>query len=327
MKHVRIISSLLKRFAIILVFLGLCIFFTILNPAFIGIENIMQVLRNVAIMGIVCIGMSYSLISGGIDLSVGTIQGFSLIIAALMVLRLGVPFFLAAIIGILAGVIIGLINGFVINELNVPPLITTLATMTIFRGVIYVLTGAKSVFGFQSNITTMGQGFLGIVPIPVIIFAFVFILGWFFLTRTTIGRYFYGVGSNSEVARLSGINVKRIRYLVYIISGLLSGFAGIMLLSRLNSGQPRAGIGLEFEVITAVVLGGVSIAGGEGKLYGVLFGALIMGVLKNGLILTGVTEYYQMIITGAVLIIAVSIDTVSKKRRVKIVDASQEDIY
>jgi ribose transport system permease protein len=327
MKQVRIISSLLKRFAIILVFLGLCIFFTILNPAFIGIENIMQVLRNVAIMGIVCIGMSYSLISGGIDLSVGTIQGFSLIVAALMVLRLGVPFFLAAIIGILAGVIIGLINGFVINELNVPPLITTLATMTIFRGVIYVLTGAKSVFGFQSNITTMGQGFLGIVPIPVIIFAFVFILGWFFLTRTTIGRYFYGVGSNSEVARLSGINVKRIRYLVYIISGLLSGFAGIMLLSRLNSGQPRAGIGLEFEVITAVVLGGVSIAGGEGKLYGVLFGALIMGVLKNGLILTGVTEYYQMIITGAVLIIAVSIDTVSKKRRVKIVDASQEDIY
>ena len=304
-----------RKYAIVLVLVALCVLFTILEPAFVGVDNIMQILRNISISGIVAVGMAFCLIAGGLDLSVGTTQGFAVIVVAVSVLNFGMPVPVAVLLAIACGVGIGLVNGVVINELNVPPLIATLATMEAFRGVIYVVTEAKPIFGFDESFTLVGQGTIGVIPIPVIIFAAVFALGWLFLNRTTIGRYFYGVGSNDEVARLSGVNVKKIKYLVYALAGLLAAFSGVILVSRLNSGQPRVGIGLEFEVITAVVLGGVSITGGEGKLSGVLFGILIMGVLKNGLILTGVTEYYQMIITGVVLIAAVGFDATSQKRR------------
>lgn len=173
-------------------------------------------------------------------------------------------------------------------------------------------------FGFDSGFTLVGQGKIaGVVPIPIIFFAIIFAIGCWFLSRTTIGRYFYGVGGNAEAARLTGINVKKIKTLVYVISGFLAAVSGVILVSRLSSGQPRAGIGLEFQVITAVVLGGVSLAGGEGKLSGVLIGILITGVLANGLILTNVTEYYQMIITGLVLVVAVGFDATSQLRNSK----------
>ncbi len=318
------ISDLLKKYAIILVLIAMCVFFTVMKPVFINIDNILQVLRNISISGIVAIGMTFCLISGGLDLSVGTIQGSSLIMAALLILQLNVPIILAIIIGMVAAVAIGIVNGVFINELNVPPFITTLATMEIFRGIIYVFTSAKSVYGFPQGFNTFGQGVVFGIPIPVLVFGAIFVLGWLFLNRTTYGRYLYGVGNNAEVARLSGVNVKKVRYLVYAISAFLAGFSGIILLSRLNSGQPRAGIGLEFDAITAAVLGGVSISGGEGKLSGVLFGILIIGVLKNGLILMGVTEYYTMIITGLVLVGAVAIDTTSKINRTKHVAIVQE---
>lgn len=320
------VGDIIRQYAILLVLVALVALFTAINSQFIKIENILQIIRNISIYGIIAVGMTFCLISGGLDLSVGTITGFAVVIMAIFIINLGLPVYVAVIAALISGTVIGIVNAIVIIEFNVPPFIATLATMEAFRGVIYVLTGAKPIFGYDPSFTTMGQGsFLG-VPIPIFIFLLVFIIGWFVLTKTTYGRYVYGVGSGEEVCRLSGINVKKIKYFVYIINGILSAFAGIILASRLNSGQPRAGDGYEFGVITACVLGGVSIAGGEGKLGGVLVGLLITGVLNNGLIMAGVTEYYQMIITGAVLIIAVGFDATTQIRRAAKTEIKLEDI-
>lgn len=319
-------GDVLRQYAIILVLIALVLLFTTINPQFINIENILQIIRNISIYGIIAVGMTFCLISGGLDLSVGTISGLSVVVMAIFIIQLGLPVYVAVIAALISGTIIGAINATVIIEFNVPPFIATLATMEAFRGIVYVLTGAKPIFGYDLSFTTVGQGvFLGI-PIPIYIFLIIFFIGWFMLTKTTYGRYVYGIGSGEEVSVLSGINVKKIKYIVYIINGLLSAFAGIILASRLNSGQPRAGDGYEFEVITACVLGGVSIAGGEGKLGGVLVGLLITGALNNGLIMAGVTEYYKMIITGAVLIIAVGFDATSRKLRAAKAEISLEDI-
>ena len=320
-------GDLLRKYAIVLVLLLLCILFTILNPAFVSINNLMQILRNISISGIAAIGMMLCILTGGFDLSVGTIQGVAVVTMAVSIIKLGLPVWVAVILSILFGVIIGLLNGLMITKLSVPPFIATLATQEIFRGIIYVVTGAKPIFGYDSTFTTIGQGKLfGYIPIPIFFFVVIFALAVLFLNRTTFGRYIYGVGGNAEAARLAGVNVSRVKTIVYGISGLLAAIAGVILASRLNSGQPRAGIGLEFEVITAVVLGGVSLSGGEGKLSGVLVGILISGVLSNGLILTGVTEYYQMIITGLVLAAAVGFDASSQVRRNKMSERQMKEL-
>ncbi len=210
--------------------------------------------------------------------------------------------------------LIGLVNAFFINQLRIPPLITTLGAMTALRGGVY-LTAERGlpVFGFQFKY--LGQGVISGVPVPVILMVAVFIAGGIFLRLTRYGRYVYGVGGNEEASRLSGVNVKAIRYMVYSLAGLLSGLAGLVLVSRIHSAQPRAGTGYEMDIITAVVLGGVSITGGEGRLGFVVMGVLIMGVLTNGLILINVNEYWQQVIKGLVLIAAVGFDRYVQHRR------------
>ena len=315
MKNKVLTGDFVRKYAIVLVLVLISILFSILNPAFCTISNLMQVLRNISISGIVAVGMTCCILTGGFDLSVGTIQGFAVIVMAVCILNWGLPVWVAVLLSIVAGVIIGFINGILITRLNIAPFIATLATQEIFRGIIYVITGAKPMFGYDSSFTVVGQGKVGIIPIPIFFFAVIFALGCWFLTKTTFGRYIYGVGGNAEAARLTGVNVNFVKTMVYVLSGFLSAVSGTILASRLNSGQPRAGIGLEFDVITAVVLGGVSLSGGSGRLTGVLVGLLITGVLSNGLIMVGVTEYYQMIITGLVLIVAVGFDATSQMRR------------
>jgi len=323
------IGKLFKNYGIALVFVFLCAVFTAFRPNFINPNNLIEILRQVSFYGIVAVGMTFCLLTGGIDLSVGSNVGFSLIVCAVFMDAkpispsltggMNINPIVGAVLGIITSTGVGILNGALINEIKIPPLIVTLGMLEVIRGVIYVMTGAMPIYeGFEDYFRFLGQGSIGPIPVPVIIFLVIMIIGWVILSKTVYGRYVYCLGGNSEVARLSGINVKKIRYSVYAISGFLCGITGIILLSRLNSGQPRAAMGYEMEVVTACVLGGVSIAGGEGKLSGVFFGVLIMGILFNGLIQMNLSEFYQMIIKGAVLLLAVGFDTMSNNRKGKL---------
>jgi len=310
-------GDFLAKYAIIAVLIVLIAFFSITSDTFFTQANIFNILRQVAMVGIVSVGMTMVLLTGGIDLSVGSIIGVSCVCTATLLLS-GMNVVLVILISLIFCASLGLLNGFFINQLQIPPLITTLGMLTALRGVAYLITGGMPVFGFDSAILFLGKGeVFGIIPVPFIIMVSVFICGWLFLDKTRYGRYIYGVGGNEEATRLSGISVKNIKYIVYAISGFLSGLAGIVLLARINSGTPKAGDGYEMDVITAVVLGGVSISGGEGKIGFVVVGVLFMGILTNGMIMMNVQEYVQWVIKGFALIAAVSFDRVVQNRKVK----------
>jgi ribose transport system permease protein len=314
----RIINSILSRqkgnSLILFVFIGIILFFSIMRPnTFLTINNLFTVARQVSMLGIAAVGMTIVIIVGGFDLSVGSMQGLVGVLVASFMVNYNMPIFLAIILTVIIGAVIGFINGTIITRLNVNPFITTLSAMTIIKGIAFAYTGAFPVYGFDERFQFLGRGYLfEIFPVPVLIMLFIFLLGIFLMNRTYLGRYFYSVGGNEESARLSGINTKTVKLMAYVICSVLATFAGIILTSRLNSGQPSAGVGFEFDVITACVLGGVSLEGGEGRLSGVLLGVLIIGILGNGMILIGVDEYYQWMIKGFVLIGAVSIDGLKK---------------
>jgi ribose transport system permease protein len=311
------LREIFNKYGIYLVLLALIIIFGIASPVFLTPQNLFNILRQVAVVGITAVGMTFVMITGGIDLSVGSIIGLTGIVTAMLMVS-GIHPVFAVIVALIVGIIIGLINGFLVNEAKIPPMIATLGTMTAWRGLTYFITGGMPVFGFPESFTVLGQGTLWGIPIPVIVMVSVFIFGYFILNRFTIGRHIYGVGGNEEASRLSGVNVKKIKYLVYAICGFLCGVAGVILLSRTNSGQPKAGTGYEMDIITGVVLGGVSITGGEGKIMGVLAGIIIMGVLSNGMIIVNIGDYVQRIIQGAVLIAAVAFDCYNQSRNLSL---------
>ncbi len=302
------VLNILARYAIILALVLLVIVFWSSSDTFFTENNIFNIFKQVAVVGIVSVGMTMVLLTGGIDLSVGSTIGVACVLTATLLLA-GVNAILAVIISLIACTAIGMLNGFFINVLKIPPLITTLGMMTSLRGTAYLITGGLPIFGFESDILVLGKGMIfGVIPVQMVIMVAIFILGWLFLDKTRFGRYIYGVGGNEEATRLSGVNVKKIKYIVYAISGFLSGLAGVVLLARVNSGQPKAGDGYEMNVITAVVLGGVSISGGEGKIGFVIIGVLFMGVLTNGMIMLNVDTYVQQVIQGFALLGAVSLD-------------------
>ncbi|UNC93753.1 ABC transporter permease [Candidatus Contubernalis alkalaceticus] len=309
--------EIITKYGLLVVLVLLVMFFSNRTEVFLTLPNFINILRQVSIMGIVSVGMAFVLISGGIDLSVGSIIGVSSVLAAtLMVNGVNIPTaFLATLI---AGVLIGLFNGLMINNVKIPPLITTLGSMTIFRGAAYIITGGLPVYGFSAvSFSFLGQGYINIIPVPVLVMAAVFLSGFIVLYTTRFGRYVHAIGGNETASELSGIPVKKIKYFVYAISGFLASLAGLVLLSRINSGQPNAGQGYELDIVTAVVLGGVSIYGGEGRLSGVLSGILIMGILTNGMILMNVNEYYQLVVKGAVLLAAVGTDVYISNMEIK----------
>lgn len=305
-----------QTYAILIALIVEVIFFAMTAPAFMQVENIFNILRSVSTIGIMAVGMTMIIITGGIDLSVGAICGIAGVIAAKLMVS-GVHPVVACAVSTLAGALVGLVNGFFVSTIGVTPMIATLGSMTAIRGLAYLLTGGIPVYGFTKSFTVLGQGYVGVVPIPVIIMAVVFVAGYLLLNRTCFGQYIYGVGSNEEASRLSGINNSRVKYVVYTISGVLSAVTGIILLSRLNSGIPNTGDGSEMEVITAVVIGGVSMKGGEGNLPLVIIGVLIMGTLANGLVMLNVNTYLQKVIQGLVLLLAVSFDCVSQRGKAK----------
>jgi ribose transport system permease protein len=301
-----------REYAILIFFVVLFVFFSVVARGFLSTTNLINVARQISLLGIVSVSMTLVILSGGIDLSVGSVLGMSATLAAFSMIKLGFGLFPSVLITLGVSALVGLVNGLLITKVNIPPLITTLATMTGVRGVCYIITKGVPIYGFNKGFSVLGQGYIGPVPIPVVLMVGFFIVGYLVLNKMAFGRHIYGIGGNEEAAVLSGINVDGKKLTVYVISGLVAGFAGIVLLSRIMTGAPTLGTGFELEVITAVVLGGVSISGGEGNLRGVIFGVLIMGALSNGLIILAVDEYYQWVIRCVVLLLAVGLDKNSK---------------
>ena len=314
------LEILIRKFGILIVLLLLMTFFAVTTTAFFTVTNLFNVARQVSMLGIVAVGMTFVMLTGGIDLSVGSLLSIVSVTGAWAMVKGGCNPVAAVFVCLAVSAGFGLLNGLIVTKINIPPLITTLATMTIIRGISYIITGGLPIYGFPESFTVIGQGYLWIFPIPVIIMVIIFAIGSFILNYSYFGRYFYAVGGNEEASRLSGINVPGIKLLVYSLSGLAAGIAGVILLSRVNSGQPIAGSGFELDVVTAVVLGGVSISGGEGKLSGVITGVLIMGVLSNGLIILNIGEYYQLVTKGLVLLVAVGFDRMQQaNKKVKVI--------
>lgn len=306
----------LSRFGVIMAWIVLIIVFAICNPAFIKMSNIFTILRQASIVGVCSVGMTMVILTGGMDLSVGSVIGVGCVAGA-QLLSKGVPIPLVMLIVLALGVLAGLFNGFFINELDIAPIIMTLGTMTALRGVAYLLCNGFAVYGIPESYKYIGQGYLGVIPFPVIIMAVCFLAGWFILNRLSFGREVYGIGGNVEASRLSGVNVKKTIYKVYALAGLLYALAGLILMARINSGQPSSGEGYEMDVITGVVLGGVSINGGEGSILGVIVGVLLMSTLQNGMVLMNISEFWQKVVKGIVLILAVSLDRIVQKSKQK----------
>lgn len=307
-----------KRYGIFLVLLALIVFFSITSRNFLVTSNLLIIARQVSMLGIAAVGMTFVLLLGGIDLSIGSQITLVNIVAAWLMVNGKVNPVIAGIAAVGISTAIGFANGLIIARIKMPPIIVTLGSQIMVEGLAYIISGGLPIFGFDKSFAVIGQGYVGIIPIPVIIMTVIMLIGAFILNSTYFGRYFYAVGGNEEAANLSGINVVRVKYLVYTLSGLFAGIAGIVLLSRTNSGQVLAGKGFEFDALTACVLGGVSINGGYGKISNVVAGILILGVLNNGMVLLNVSQYTQMFIKGAVLLLAVAFDCIQKNRQTKI---------
>jgi ribose transport system permease protein len=309
-------SEILKQFkakAIWVVLLLLVIGFSIANPRFLSSNNLFTIARQVSMYGIASIGMTFVILISGIDLSTGSIITIVNVVCAYFMVNMGLSIPVAIALSMLLAIGIGLFNGALVSIIGIPAIIATFATQIIFKGVAYIISGGVPIYGFNPSFKVIGQGYVGIVPVPVIIMIVCFAIGSFILNKTYFGRYFYAVGGNEEASELSGIKVGRTKLLIYTLAGFFAGLAGIVMLSRTNSAQPTAGLGYEFDVITCVVLGGVSITGGFGKISGVVAGVLIIGVLTNGMVLMNISTYMQLIVKGLVLILAVGFDCYQKK--------------
>lgn len=292
----------------------LMLFFWIWTPYFLTVSNILNIAQQTSINAIIAVGLTFVILTAGIDLSVGSIMAFAGVVMA-SVLQADLPVYIAIIVGLLVGGLCGIVNGLFISYGKLPPFISTLGMMSVARGAALLFTDGRPISGFSSDFRFIATGEIFRIPVPVIIMIVVYLLAHFILTRTKLGRYTYAIGGNEEAALLSGINVKVIKTAIYGLCGMLSGLAAILLTSRLNSAQPIAGIMYELDAIAATVIGGTSLVGGEGKISGTLIGALIMGVLRNGLNLLGVSSFIQQIVIGSVIILAVLIDMVIKKRK------------
>ena len=309
------VGSKLKEHAIWIVLVVLVIGFTVANPRFVNPSNIFTLLRQVAVFGIASIGMTFVILLADIDLSIGSIMSFVNVVCAYLMVNAGVYWILATLITLVLSTLVGVLNGFMVSTIGIPALIATFATQTAFSGLTYIICDGMPIYGFTESFNVFGQWYVGPVPVPVIIMIICFIVGAFILNKTYFGRYFYAVGGNPEAAKLSGIRVGRVKYLVFALSGFFSGLAGIVLLSRTASGAPNAGTGYEFKVITCVVLGGVSVAGGSGRMSGVVAGTFIIGALQNGMVLMNIDSYTQNIVMGIVLALAVGFDCIQNKKQ------------
>jgi ribose transport system permease protein len=306
-------KAVLEKMYALLGLISLSIILSILSPYFLTTANLLSIALQTAIIALLALGQVYVIISGGIDLSVGSILALSGVVSAQLLVA-GWPTTFAVIAGVLAGALLGFINGIVITKGKLPPFIVTLGMMGVARGISLVLTEGLPVSGLPESFTNLGNERLFYIPIPVIFLIVVAFIATFILSRTIFGRYVYSIGSNEEAAQLSGINVHFHKLMIYVVCGLLSGLAGVLLTARLVSAQPSAGMGYELDAIAAVVIGGASLIGGVGTVGGTIIGAFIMGVLRNGLNLLNVSPFWQQIAIGVVIVLAVYLDQVRRKK-------------
>jgi ribose transport system permease protein len=292
---------------------GLGLVLWALTPHFLTVSNLLNVAEQAAIIAIVAVGMTFVIITGGIDLSVGSVLAFAgVVMASVLHTDVALPLALVAALG--TGLFCGLVNGALITVGRLPPFIATLGMMSVARGIALMFTEGRPVSGFSASFRSLATGEVLGVPASVVIMVAVYVVAHFVLTRTKLGRYTYAIGGNEEAALLSGVNVRVYKATVYGISGMLSGLAAVLLTARLNSAQPIAGMMYELDAIAATVIGGTSLLGGEGTVLGTLIGALIMAVLRNGLNLLGVSSFIQQVVIGSVIIVAVLIDMWLKRR-------------
>lgn len=306
------LKSLVLKYKSLIGLLILCLVITIITPRFLSVGNIKNVLTQVSVNAVIAIGMSFVILTGGIDLSVGSILAVSAAAAASIMKSTG-NIYLAIIVALAIGCFIGVVNGVLISKGKIQAFIVTLATMTIFRGVTYVYTNGTPISGLGQNFSGIGNKTILGLPIPVVIMVVVFGIAFYVLSQTRYGRYLYALGGNEDSARLSGINTDKVKTLVYVISGATAALSGIIVTSRIGSASPNAGVGFELDAIAAVVVGGTSLSGGEGSVVGTIIGALIIGVLNNGLNLINVSPFYQAIVKGLVILLAVMVKKNSNK--------------
>ena len=287
--------------------------FSLASKSFLTLGNILSVGRQMSFTGIAAIGMTLVMLTGGIDISVGSMLAMAGVLCAKLSTDVGLPLWIAVVITLLIGALFGLINGAAVTRLHIPALIATLATQTILKGIAYLLTNAVPVKNLSATQKFLGQGYIfGVIPVPLIITVALYVLAWWYLDKTYLGRRVYLSGGNEEAARLSGINTKWTITGTYVFSGVFAAIAGVLMAARLGSGQPSVGSGFEMDVITATVLGGISVNGGKGKVVNVFVGACIMGVLANGMTMLNINQYLQWIINGLVLLFAVTMSNLRK---------------
>ena len=294
--------------------LALCAVLWALTPHFLTVSNLLNIAQQTSVNAIVAVGMTYVILSGGIDLSVGSIVAVAGVVLGTL-LQAGQPLPIAIGASMAAGIACGIANGVLVSWGRLPPFIVTLGMMSVARGVALVFTEGRPVSGFDAGFRWVATGSVGFVPAPVVVMILVYAVAHVVLTQTTFGRYVYAIGGTEEAARLSGVTVRAHKAAVYGVSGLTSALAAVILTARLNSAQPIAGLMYELDAIAATVIGGTSLMGGRGSIAGTLVGALIMGVLRNGLNLLGVSSFLQQIVIGAVIIGAVLVDTMLKRQR------------
>jgi ribose transport system permease protein len=307
-----ITQELLGRFGVLLMLIALLVLFSALSPHFLSQGNITNVLIQSSTNAIIAAGMTFVILSGNIDLSVGSVLALSSVIGATFIAD-GGSIVIGVGIMLLGGIIAGGINGFTVSYLGFPAFIVTLATMWLFRGLAYVFTNGQAVTGLPKDFRILATGEVAGIPYIVLVMIAVYAVCYFLLSRTTFGRQVYAVGDNREAARLSGVNVKRVVAAVFVICGLLAALGGVVLSSRLFSGQPIAGITFELSAIAAVVIGGTSLSGGKGGILGTLVGAIFIATLINGLVILNVSSFWQQVIMGLVVLAAVGIDQYRKR--------------
>jgi inositol transport system permease protein len=311
--------GVLRRYGTLMFLLLLIAFFSWENPRFLTLHNVANVLTEVSIFGIVAVGMTFVIITGGVDLAVGSLLALAGMAGAWVVRQTGAGgaegWLLALAASATVGVAVGYVHGKATTLLNVPAFIVTLGGMTIWRGATLLLNDGAPIGGFDAAYRAWGSGLVAGVPTPVLVFAGVAAAGYFLQRYTRYGRHVYAVGGNAEAARLSGLNVKAIVTSVYAIVGLLSGLSGFLLSARLGSAEAVAGVGYELRIIASVVIGGASLAGGSGGIGGTIVGAILIGVLGNGLVMMGVNAYYQQIVIGVIIVLAVAFDVYAKSHR------------
>lgn len=305
-----------NSFGICVILIMMCVLLTILvKDKFFSSSNILSVIRQFSFYGILAIGLCIVIITGGIDISVGSIFALAGVVSCMSITKLGIPVFISVLLGLAVGILMGYFSGFCITVLGLPPMIATLGMQSIARGIAYTITGGYPIGSLPDSFKFIGLGNIANIPVPIILMILLAVIAHLFLHKTVIGRWVFAIGGNEEGARISGVKVNKIKRMVYAISGFTAATSGIAMAARLGVGQSTAGVGYEMDAIAATVIGGTSLSGGKGSIFGTIIGAAIMGVLRNGLVLLDVSAYWQQTVIGLVIIAAVALDNVRNKKK------------